>query len=279
MRNIYSRTAKQKPIFRKKQYNLLAFLVVVIALGSLIWALTQLPSLNRAFANIFPDSLALDYGVVEAEDLPAPASSSSKTQPETSQNEMPSSIELDVPAVMQNPELPTGCESVALTNALSFYGFHLEKTTIADKWLPLSNGDFVYAFLGSPYDRGGNSTMAPCIVNTANSYLETQNTDLRAYDISNLSFEEILTYVGNGQPIVIWNTISQVDPGEPYLTTYENGREYSLFHGSHCVVLSGYDLDKDIVYFSDSLEGNVSCDLDVFAELFYLMGSQAVVIE
>ena len=43
-------------------------------------------------------------------------------QPESKQpvtvDEIPSSFRLDVPDVLQNPELPTGCESVALTMAL-----------------------------------------------------------------------------------------------------------------------------------------------------------------
>lgn len=34
---------------------------------------------------------------------------------------------LEVPALAQNPELPTGCESVALTSALLSLGFNLEK--------------------------------------------------------------------------------------------------------------------------------------------------------
>ena len=45
--------------------------------------------------------------------------------------ELPRSASLDVPALQQYPELPTGCESVALTNALLACGFDLQKTEIA----------------------------------------------------------------------------------------------------------------------------------------------------
>lgn len=34
---------------------------------------------------------------------------------------------VDVPCYSQYPELPTGCESVALTNLLNYYGFRLGK--------------------------------------------------------------------------------------------------------------------------------------------------------
>lgn len=56
---------------------------------------------------------------------------------------------VDVPCYSQYPELPTGCESVALTNLLNYYGFGLGKTIIADYYLPKgSNGNFVTAFDG-----------------------------------------------------------------------------------------------------------------------------------
>ncbi|MBS5439038.1 MAG: C39 family peptidase [Collinsella sp.] len=54
---------------------------------------------------------------------------------------------VDVPCYSQYPELPTGCESVALTNLLNYYGFGLGKTIIADYYLPKgSNGNFCYRF-------------------------------------------------------------------------------------------------------------------------------------
>ena len=56
---------------------------------------------------------------------------------------------VDVPCYSQYPELPTGCEWVALTNLLNYYGFGLGKTIIADYYLPKgSNGNFVTAFDG-----------------------------------------------------------------------------------------------------------------------------------
>lgn len=52
--------------------------------------------------------------------------------------ELPASAQLDIPEVFQMPELPTGCESVALTMALMYEGFELDKTTIADDYLVYS---------------------------------------------------------------------------------------------------------------------------------------------
>lgn len=45
---------------------------------------------------------------------------------------MEDSVVLAVPNIMQNPELPTGCESVALTMLLHYWGYDtLEKCEIA----------------------------------------------------------------------------------------------------------------------------------------------------
>ena len=63
---------------------------------------------------------------------------------------------MNVPCYNQFPELPTGCESVALTNLLNYYGFGLAKTTIASSYLPLtSGGNFVTAFSGNPFTGTG----------------------------------------------------------------------------------------------------------------------------
>ena len=54
-----------------------------------------------------------------------------------------SAISLSVPSILQNPELPTGCEVTALAEVLQFWGFDVCKTELADEWLPRSESDFV----------------------------------------------------------------------------------------------------------------------------------------
>jgi len=86
-------------------------------------------------------------------------------------------VKLQVPCYMQSPQLPTGCESVALTNALRYWGFKLEKTTIANKWLPYG-GNGVYNFIGNPHNSSGWIICAPGIANTARRYLKSKGSDL-----------------------------------------------------------------------------------------------------
>lgn len=194
-------------------------------------------------------------------------------------NGLSRSVSLNVPALLQNPELPTGCESVALTNALLFYGFDLTKTEIADAWLPTSDTDFVDAFMGSPFSPDGHATMAPAIVHTATSYLEAQGSSLTAIDLTGNSLEDILTEVDQGYPVIAWCTIELEEPNNPYMTVKEYDRTYHLFANTHTVVVRGYDLDANVIFVSDSLSGQVTYDLETFAARYYALGSQAVVIK
>ncbi len=94
---------------------------------------------------------------------------------------------VDVPCYLQYPELPTGCESVALTNLLNYYGFGLGKTIIADYYLPKgSNGNFVTAFDGNPRRSSGGlmGCVAPAITIAGNNFLRAAGSGKQAKDIS-----------------------------------------------------------------------------------------------
>lgn len=189
-----------------------------------------------------------------------------------------SAISLSVPSILQNPELPTGCEVTALAEVLQFWGFDVCKTELADEWLPRSESDFVNAFLGDPYSEDGHACMAPCIVQAASSYLSACESDLAATDMTGISFSEVLGTVANGTPVIVWVTIGLEEPSEPYLTQEEDGIEYSLFAETHCVAVIGFDAAAQTVLVADPLEGQVSYDIDLIALRYQQLGSQAVVI-
>ncbi len=188
------------------------------------------------------------------------------------------STRLDVPSRLQYPELPTGCESVALTDVLLFFGYELETSEIADEWLPLSDSDFVNAFLGDPHRADGHACMAPGIVTAARSYLEAHGSSLEVEDATGMTFEELLATVSEGHPVIAWCTIDLAETGDSYDVSWQEGREYHLFPNSHCVVVSGYDIDAGIVYVSDPLVGTTSYDMATFATRYYELGAQAIVI-
>ena len=165
---------------------------------------------------------------------------------------------VDVPCYSQYPELPTGCESVALTNLLNYYGFGLGKTIIADYYLPKgSNGNFVTAFDGNPRRSSGGlmGCVAPAITIAGNNFLRAAGSGKQAKDVSFSSISSIKNRLTCGQPVEMWNTEWGSWPGGRYAARWYNGHSYGLWGGNHAVVLKGYDDEQGIVYLSDVSAG------------------------
>ena len=189
---------------------------------------------------------------------------------------------VDVPCYSQYPELPTGCESVALTNLLNYYGFGLGKAIIADYYLPKgSNGNFVTAFDGNPRRSSGGlmGCVAPAITIAGNNFLRAAGSGKQAKDVSFSSISSIKNRLTCGQPVEMWNTEWGSWPGGRYAARWYNGHSYGLWGGNHAVVLKGYDDEQGIVYLSDSINGNVTRNAQVFFGTWQQMDSQAVEIE
>ena len=47
----------------------------------------------------------------------------------------------------------------------------------------------------------------------------------------------------------------------------------------HCLLLIGYNKEKNVVYTCDPLRGNVTYNMDLFNERYIQMGSQSVIIK
>lgn len=187
---------------------------------------------------------------------------------------------LNVPCLLQMPQLPTGCESVALTNALNYYGFGLSKTTMADSYIPRSSWDFVTSFWGDPHSaRGGNCCSAPAITSAANEFLAQRGSSLRAYDVSGISLEGMYSNIQDGAPVIVWSTMYQQAIGPQYAWQNYNGKQYFTVTNSHTIVLRGFDRNTGKVFITDSLSGYVTVDAGWFNRLYIQRGSQAVVIK
>lgn len=188
------------------------------------------------------------------------------------------SYEIKMDAILQNPELPTGCESVALTNVLNYYKFPLKKTTIADNYLEYSSYNFVSAYIGNPRSFDGAGCYAPAITNAANKFLREKRSGLTAVDLTGTSFTKLYKYVEAGNPVIVWNTMYMMQPVYTDLTYYENGRTYRWYGREHCVVLCGYDKEKGTVLINDPLDGIVVRNARDFESLYNQMGKMAVLI-
>ena len=181
-------------------------------------------------------------------------------------------VQIGVPCYMQNPELPTGCESVALTNALRYWGFSLSKTEIADNWMPYGT-DGVYDFTGNPRDSSGWIICAPGITNTANDYLKAHDSDVRAYNKRGTSLKDLRKYIDEGTPVVVWTSIGMATPNYAY-----SKHGYPICSNNHAVVLTGYNPNNNTYQVADSLAGTVWRNGSAFESIYNTMGKQAVIL-
>lgn len=197
---------------------------------------------------------------------------------------------IQVKNILQNPELPTGCEITSLTILLRHLGFSADNVTMARKYLPqqqfyekdgkLYGADFRTTFAGDPESKYSYGCYAPCIVKAANKFLTIRDSELTAYDVSGVSFEKLLNdYIDNDIPVLIW--ITSNDLHEPKLTakwTTPKGETVQWLAYEHCVVLTGYDIKQNKVYVSDPLVGNTSYDLNKLKLRYNQLGKQGVCI-
>lgn len=198
---------------------------------------------------------------------------------------------LNVSNIMQYPELPTGCESVALTILLNHLGYKADKMTIARNYLPkldfywyngvLYGADFRTTFAGNPESEYAYGCYAQCITTTANNYLNDNGFGGKAYNITGSDFDSLLyDYIDKDIPVLIWITSSNLH--ETMLTsvwTTPDGERVQWKAYEHCVVLTGYDLDNQLIYVSDPLVGNTSYDYGRIKQRYIDMGQQAVYIQ
>lgn len=185
---------------------------------------------------------------------------------------------VSVPAILQNPELPTGCESVALTIALHHYGYNIGKTVIADSYLPYSS-NYAIGFSGNPYSYYGAGCFAPAIVTAANKFLNSRNSSYKAKDITGTDFQELYNYIDRGYPVIVWGTMYMKSPVFTGASVSWNGRRYLWYRMEHCMVLYGYDKKSDTVKISDPLQGYVTRSRADFEYLYNITGKNAVVIQ
>lgn len=165
---------------------------------------------------------------------------------------------------MQLPELPTGCEATAAATLLRMNGVPVTKTEMADA-LPKSDADFVNAFLGDPYSETGWTCSAPCITETINGFLESEE-DLAAVELTGTALADLPT------PCTVWVSIDLADVSEPVRT--QDG--YGLFRNPHCVTITA--VGEAEVSCIDPLRGDTTYERSQFEKVFNAMGMQSVYV-
>ncbi|UKS25210.1 C39 family peptidase [Paenibacillus sp. HWE-109] len=187
-----------------------------------------------------------------------------------------------IPALSQLPELPNGCEAVAATMLLNWAGLPITKEEMADKLprgpMPYENEDGAFiggnpkdVFVGDPYQAGYGIYHKP-MAKLMDGLLPGQ-----VKDISESSFENLLSVVAGGNPAMVWAT-EHMDA--PYLDLEwqdEEGELVEWYQPEHALLLTSWD--ADFAYMNDPMTGGQeSYALADFKYAWERMGSQAIII-
>lgn len=196
--------------------------------------------------------------------------------------------QLDVPVVMQKPELPHGCEITSLTAVLNYYGVSVSKTEMAKSYLPKQSfrtkdnikygPDPNKAFGGNPANvKNGTYVFATPIVRAAEQVIAAKDASLRVTNVSGQSKEEIIQLVKQGIPVVVWVTLDLTAPRVDGGWVIEGTSTFhKMYKNLHAVVLTGYLINKVVVM--DPLKGYVTYKEDQFFKSYKQLGMQAVAV-
>lgn len=200
------------------------------------------------------------------------------------------SVYIDMENILQQPELPVGCEITALTTLLRYYGFDAEKTDMARNYLPTSWGNavekdgkmykdsFFDYFIGDPFSRG-YGCFSPAIEKAANAYISDHGGGFTVKNISGCHPDTLYEYLIKDIPVLCWATDGMIEP-EYYETWYDNatGEQLDWYLNEHCFVLTGFNISGNTVTLNDPMKGIIDYNIDRFEVRFKQMYSQAIVI-
>ena len=168
---------------------------------------------------------------------------------------------LDVPLIRQNPELKYGCEVTSLAMVLQYAGVKVDKMTLAeeikkdsDPIVKTKSGNIVS--WGNPSDgfvgdmtgkEKGYAVYDQPLTDLMEKYMPE-----RAVNLTGSPFDELLRYVQNKHPVVVWTTGDYRLPDRWESWNHESETIKTPLD-LHAVVLVGFD-DKN-VYINDPLWG------------------------
>lgn len=192
---------------------------------------------------------------------------------------------IEVPAISQYPELPTGCESVAATMVLQYYGVDITAEEFVVSWLEYSENFYTEngklygpnpneVFAGNPFTRNSYGCFATPIVNAINR----NSNDCTAKEIINSSLEQLCTeYIDKDKPLLIWATMSMKESSEGKSWYLDDNTKFTWTAGEHCLVLVGYN--NDYYFLNDPISGStVAYKKDIVKKRFDELGNQAIYI-
>ena len=187
---------------------------------------------------------------------------------------------IDAPFISQNPNYPTGCESVSTVMALQYAGVEISVDKFIDNYLYKTGIPFDpnISFGGDPRSVYSYGCYAPVIKNALDKCFSTEGlSTYSATQLSNVSLQQLCAeYIDNNIPVILWATMNMATPYNGNRWTY-NGKTIQWIAPEHCLLLVGYDDEHYI--FNDPLRSKQTYYRKSAVETAYAgLLKQAVVI-
>lgn len=195
----------------------------------------------------------------------------------------------EVPNFRQFPELPTGCEITSMTMLSHFHGADYNKMEMAS-FLPkgqkpqLRNGVYVGAdprvvFVGNPEDATSFGVYHQPVMQVLENLFP-----FRVKNLTGSSVKELLSYVEEGLPVLVWTTFPTRD-GKLVLTRdtrfwqLDDGSTFEWIRNEHAMVLIGFTSGYKHVILNDPYTGKQQqYPLEMFEKSYEILGKQAIVV-
>lgn len=195
---------------------------------------------------------------------------------------------LEVPLIMQLPELRRGCEVTSLAMIFQYYGKNIGKMQLAEE---IKKDPTEYRvdeegrkYYGNPYDgfvgdmyngnKNGYGVYHPPIAELAKTYFGD-----KVVDLTDLEFNDLLYFVSAGYPVwaIANSTYKALD--DSYFEIWHTPTGIvKITKKLHAVVITGFDEEK--VYINDPLYANPNRPVNRkdFEKAWEQMGNQGVTI-
>ncbi|MDA1771911.1 C39 family peptidase [Bacillus cereus] len=190
---------------------------------------------------------------------------------------------LDVPLILQKPELMRGCEVTSLAMVLQFSGVQVDKMELASKIKHVSfqsnglKGNMHKGFIGdmATFDKPGLGVYVEPILELAKLYVP----DEKVMNLSHKEPEQIYEAIDQGLPVwVLTNARFKLLPDDQFYTWKTDTGEMKVTYHQHSVVVTDYD--EQYVYINDPLKTDKhrAINRKDFEQSWMQMGRQAMTV-
>lgn len=203
---------------------------------------------------------------------------------------------LDAPYIDQTENWPTGCESVSAVMALNYLGVdisvdefirdHLPKQSMSFKdpqeMKPAAGGqsaatelickeyDMIIGegpdpdvhFAGSPYEEDSFGCYSGVIVKAMNSALRAADAPFEAFRADGADTAELMGSIDRGLPVIYWTSLDlKPTVTGPHWYLRGTDRLFTWISNEHCMLLAGYDTERDTLIFNDPWHAHGTVDI------------------